>query len=145
MAFVFPFEGLLKHRKRLEEVAKKEFFLAQSKVDEILNEINKMYERIDEVRAEISNTQQIGGKGSSKIVQLEDFIKGQNIKIKNARHAARELMQIAEEKREVLVEKVKEFKMIDKIKEKRKDEYKVARRKKEQKEIDDILIMRAKR
>jgi flagellar FliJ protein len=59
-----------------------------------------------------------------------------------ARHKARELMQVAEEKLEVLTEKMQEHKLLEKLKEKKREEYRRERNKDMQKENDDLALMR---
>ncbi len=57
MAYQFPLESILKHRKRQEEVAHREFVEARVRLEECLSGIDRMYERIDSTRVAISEAE----------------------------------------------------------------------------------------
>jgi flagellar export protein FliJ len=59
-----------------------------------------------------------------------------------AREKARELMAVAEEKHEILIEASQAFRILEKLKEKKREEFKIQYNKKQAKEQDDITIMR---
>lgn len=143
MAFEFSFESLLRHRARIEEMARREFLEAQAIVQGTLNEIDKMYQRIDEVRNQISEEQQ--GNNTNLIQQLEAFIEGQKIRIEMKRLEARQQMEVAEEKQDILTERAKEHKSLKKLKAKKYAEFKKAQKKKEAKNIEDMVTMRFRR
>jgi hypothetical protein len=46
--FKFPYDKLLKHRKNLEDSARRDYLAAQRKVDLAQNELLEMYESVDE-------------------------------------------------------------------------------------------------
>ena len=145
MIFKFPFETLLKQRKRMEEAAQREFVAAQVKVNEILNIIDQMYSRVDEVRIQISEIQKNGNENLNQIQQIESFIDGQKVRIEMKRAEARELMQVLEEKQEILIEKTKEHKALKILKEKQFKEFQKMKKKKEAKNIEDLVTMRFRR
>src|SRR5262245_33759897 len=104
MAFRFNLESVLKHRKRLEELAQREFAEAQAAVDEALRRLEQMYERMDQVREEILAAQR--GRDKNKvgmICEMETFVRGQKVRIEKARDEARQLLAKAEEKQEALI------------------------------------------
>lgn len=145
MPFKFTLEPLMKHRKRLEEDAQREFFKARSAVDEALRRINSLYESVDHARRQIQILQRSGGQAIAAITQHEEFIAGVQIRIERERKVARELMMVAEEKHQVLLEAAKEFKSIEKLKERRHRQYREEKKKKELKIIDQTVTMRFKR
>src|SRR5258708_1677060 len=98
MAFRFGLEPVLKHRKRLEEIAQREFAEAQSAVDEALKRLDYMYQRLDEVREEISVLER--KNKMEEVREMESFIAGQKIRIERARQEARQLLVTAEERQE---------------------------------------------
>ena len=57
MAFRFPLESVLKHRKRQEEVAQREFMEARMRLENCLTGIDRMYVQIDETRERIADSQ----------------------------------------------------------------------------------------
>lgn len=146
MAFRFALNTVLNHRKRMEEVAQREFSEAQADVDRCLNELEGMYRRVDEVRVEISNLERIGTPDSlSTIQEMHSFINGHKIRIERVRLKARELLIIAEEKHEALIAAAREKKILVKLKEKRFAEYRSWLQRIEAKELDDLTMVRTAR
>jgi len=143
MRFRFRLETVMRQRKAEQDMAQREYHLAQANVQEQLNLIKRMYSQVDDAREMADKTAAKGGAQAQALAQFEEFIIGQQEFIKRARQKARELMQIAEEKLEILTEKMQSFKVLEKLKEKQKEEFKLKAKKKELKEIDDISIMRA--
>jgi flagellar FliJ protein len=124
VAFKFQLETVLKHRKRLEEMAQREYAEAQAQVDVELRALEQMYDRMDEVRDEISKAQ--ASHSTSKIEfirQMETFLGGHKILIERKRAQVRELLMVAEEKQEALIAAAKERKVLTKLKDKRLAEY----------------------
>ncbi len=143
MAFKFNLESVLKHRKRLEELAQREYAEAQANVDECLRKIEGMYKRLDEVRIEIQQAQSNGtGQKIEEIREMEHFMIGQKIRIEALRQAVRLLLEIAEEKQEALIAAARDKKMLVKLREKKKMEYQEWLRAIETKEMDDMTSVR---
>ena len=146
MGFRFGLETVLKHRKRLEEGAQREFAEAQAAVDECLRKIEAMYNRLDEVRIEIFQAQTDGRVEKIAMVrEMEHFLGGHKIRIETLRLEARRLLVIAEDKQEALVEAAREKKILVKLREKRLLEYHVRLRDLEAKELDDMTMVRQAR
>ncbi|MEK6555537.1 MAG: flagellar export protein FliJ, partial [Bdellovibrionota bacterium] len=78
-------------------------------------------------------------------LQIEDFILGQNVRIQVARLEVLELMAVLEEKQEILLEKVKDHKVLEKLEEKKFGEFKKELNRKQQVQADDMSIMRFRR
>jgi flagellar protein FliJ len=143
MGFKFSLDGVLKHRKRLEEVAQREYAEAQAAVDECLRKIEAMYKRSDEVREEILGAQTSGASSSvENIREMELFLAGQKIRIETLRQHARALLQVAEEKQEALIQAAQDKKSLEKMKAKRKAEWEAWIRQIEAKELDDMTTVR---
>lgn len=143
MAFKFGLENVLKHRKRLEEIAQREFAEAQANVDTLLRKIEDMYHRLDEVREEILAAQKSGSAAKLlEIREMELFMGGQKIRIEALRQEARILLQVAEEKQELLIAAARDRKMLVKLKEKKQIEYRDWLKTVEQKELDDMTMVR---
>lgn len=143
MPFRFNLEPVLKHRKRLEDEAQREFAEAQNAVEVCLREVEAMYARLDEVREEISSTLKSGVSGAIEQARaLEMFIGGHKIRIEIKRIEARELLQKAEVKQEQLIHAARERKVLVKLKEKRLVEYREWLSRMEAKEQDDMTMVR---
>jgi flagellar FliJ protein len=142
VAFKFGLESVLKHRKRLEDIAQREFAEAQASVDDVLRRLEEMYRRMDEVREEIRRVQSTGHKEAiAEICAMEQFLMGQKIRIESVRQEARQLLQVAEEKQEALVAAAREKKVLVKLKEKRMAEYRQWLERVEAKMLDDQAMM----
>ncbi len=143
MGFRFGLEAVLKHRKRLEEAAQREFIEAQAAVEECLRRIEAMYERMDEVREEILEAQRQGSSEHlERIREMESFLVGEKIRVERLRLQARELLMIAEAKQEALIEAARDHKILAKLKERRMAQYTERLRQIEAKELDDLTNMR---
>ena len=143
MGFKFPLQSVLKHRKRLEEMAQREFAEAQREVDEALKRLEAMYKRLDEVREEIAVAQAAGApENLEQIRNMEQFLLGEKIRIERVRQDARILLQKAEEKQEALIARAQERKILDKLRERRLVEHQEKLRQLEVKIADDQTMMR---
>lgn len=145
MAFVFRLETVLKHRKTLRDMAQKELTEAEVKLRDHLRKIDSMYQQIDEYRNEAGQVQGAQRISMPQLDNIESFIISMKKKIETAKSESRQMMQVVEAKRERLVEKAKEYKAIDLLKEKHFEQYKQLQKKKEAKIIDDLNQMRHKK
>ena len=143
MRFHFRFETVLRQREIERDIAQREYLEAQNRVRMQLSKIKKMYEQIDEARLEAEKLERAGGRHVSALVQTEEFILGQKIRVQSERQIVREFMADAEQKHEVLIEKMQAFKVLEKLKEKRREEFRKERNQRIAKEMDDLTIMRA--
>ena len=145
MKFDFPYEKLLDHRRTLEELARKEFMIAKGKVDDAETELRKMYDDVAANRQRALDLAEKGGPQGGALVQIHEFIQGQKFRIQNQREKIQGLMMEMEEKKQALVEAAKETKTLEKLKERQLKEFKQAAKKRELKEIDEIVTTRFKR
>ena len=146
MAFQFGLDSVLKHRQRLEDLAQREFAEAQQAVDECLRAIEAMYQRLDQVREEISQLQQRGQpRDIDQVREMDAFIIGHKIRIERQRLHARELLVVAENKQGALMEAARNKKILLKLKERRLSEYRTWLARLEAKELDDQTMLRSAR
>lgn len=145
MKFKFAFESLLKHRRNLEEMARKQFLEAQAQVDECLAELKSFYDQQDRTRHEIQKMTADGGRNTSELQSLDEYIDGLELKIERQRQEARRLIEISEEKRDLLVEAARDYKVLEKLREKRRQEFLKVKMKLEDKSMQDLVTMRFKR
>lgn len=143
MAFRFALESVLKHRERQEESAQRAYAEAQAALNVILQKIESMYQRMDEVREEIAAAQRVGTAPALEQVRASDeFLVNFKREIERVRLYARELMSVAEEKQEALIVAARERKILAKLRERRAQEYRDARERREAKELDDLNTIR---
>jgi flagellar FliJ protein len=142
MKFEFSYQKLLEHRKRLEELAAKAYSDAQYRADQARVKLDEFYKQVEETRTSILNFEQEGSRSSGIMIQAQEFIEGQKFRIQKQKKELQELLQAAEMKQEELQLAARERKTIEKLKERQLQEFKVRLKKKEMKEIDDLVTMR---
>lgn len=146
MAFRFSLESILRHRRRQEEAAHRDFVEAQGRLDQCLKVIEAMYLQIDETRVKISEAERKPQvKSLEWVCAMETFIEGQKLRIDKERMKARELIRDVELKEEELLKRLNERKAMDKLKELRFEEYKANAARQEMKEQDDLTNARQAR
>lgn len=144
MAFRFSMESVLKHRKREEDVAHREHAEAQTVVEFCLRNIEAMYKSIDDARLSIATAERSGsGSDLHFIRSSEAFIEGQKQRIHSERLRARDLIRALEEKEEILLQRLHERKIMEKLKDRRLQEYRERIATFEQKELDDLANARS--
>lgn len=144
MKFTFPLEKILKHKRSMEDMAKREWAEAQAQVDQGMQELNKMYSTIDEVRQMGSAREATGSARGFELSQVDSFIHGHKIRIEHHRQKLRVLMGKAEELHEKLVLAARERKTFEKLRETKFEEYKAMRKKMELKQMDELATTRFK-
>ncbi len=142
MRFRFRLESVLRQREIERDMARREYLEAQNRVREQLLKIKNMYAQIDDARWAAEQLERKGGAQANALVQTEEFIQGQKVLIQKERERARDLMMESEQKLEVLTEKSQAFKILEKLKEKKREEYRKERNRRSDKEIDDLNLMR---
>jgi flagellar FliJ protein len=142
MKFKFSLEKVLQHRKILENLAQRDFQEAQAVLthnEEILNSLkNQMTQSFEES----FKTQHGSGQTSEQLKTIHDFMLGQKVRIQRQEAKIQEIRKLVEEKREILREKATDYKIIERLREKKKAEWLEEMKKKEQKELDDISVLR---
>lgn len=143
MKFQFRMQTVLKQRERERDQARFDYLSARQMLDECMVELDDMYKKVDESRAEIHKHQTSLDQNSvSSIVYLESYISGVNLKIKNKRLQARELIRLVEDKLEILTEANQNVKSLEKYRDKKFEEWKQQQNKLENKKNQDLMIMK---
>ncbi len=145
MNFKFSYQHLLEYRKRLEELAQRDYIIAQKDLDQAEIELENMYQQIDDSRQRARLLEVTGGKQAPSLALIDDFINKHKIRIEIQRKKIRELQQVAELKQQALVSAAKEYKILEKLKEKRLVEFKDSVKKREMKKVDELVTTRFKR
>ncbi len=144
MKFRFTLEKLLEHKRTLERQAQKAWAEAQANVDRATKELDGLYAAVDEARKDVPRMER-EGRPAASVAQVDEFINGQKIRIERKRGEIRELLAIAEARQVELVEAAKERKTLEKVREKRLEDFKLRRKKHELKENDELVVTRFKR
>ncbi|MES2965875.1 MAG: flagellar export protein FliJ [Bdellovibrionota bacterium] len=145
MKFEFSLESLLDHRRRVEEMAQRDWAEAQGKVDRAVAKLSEYYDQVDEARQRSASLESQGGAQAGALISNSEFIGGQKYRIEAQRQTIRGLKEEAERLQEILIEAAKETKTLEKLKERQMEEFKLKRRKLEAKEMDELVVTRFKR
>jgi flagellar FliJ protein len=142
MKFLFRLEKVLQHRKRLEILAQKDFYEADEKKRQAIDVMDEMINEISKARQRAFALQTHGGKPQRELADIDQFIKGQDVRIEIQRSKVKEIEKIVEAKREILQQKAIDYKIMDKLKDKKKNEFLSEVSKIEQKNSDEQSSIR---
>jgi flagellar FliJ protein len=144
MKFQFPLQKVLEHRKIIENLAQKEFqdVLAQLTAEQArLGQMEKdMHDA--HIRAGILSSE--GGHQGPALGQIHDFVRGQRILITKQQFKIAEVEKLVEAKRDILRQAALDYKIIEKMRENKFEEYKQGRLIQDQKDMDEQAILRFK-
>lgn len=142
MKFKFGLEKVLGHRKVKEDIAKKEYQEVVHLVYQEQDKLNLMNEQKTNARSEASKKINEGGSQGQQILQIYEFIKGQDLRIERQTTKVKELEKLVELKQEILRRAAMDVKIMEKLKEKKKNEYIHEMNSREQKEVDELNVLR---
>lgn len=140
--FRFNLENVLKVRRTAENLAQRDFQLAQAALQEEYDRLQKMIDEKAGAYRERHHLEVAGGLPAAGLGQVQDFLMGQEILIQRQRAKIQEFETQVERLREILRERAIETKMIEKLKEKRREEFIQERNRRDVKEADDQSMMR---
>lgn len=143
MPFRFPLQKVLDHRKTLENMAQREFQEAQA-------EVSRRQQTLEEMRGALLDSTFEAGRvqtsaasdGTSRLKQIHEFQVLQRKRIEIQEAKVREAENLVEEKREILRQKAVDHKIMERLKERRFEEYKADLRDREQKAVDETNVLR---
>lgn len=143
--FKFPLQKVMQHRKTLEGLAQTQFQLAVAELHQQTQKLLEMENSKAVAREQAFRQQSEGGKASSGLVQVSEFLKGQDIRIEKQRIEIKKCEGRVENLREILRQKAIEYKIIEGLRERQEKTFKTEQRKKEQKQVDEMNVMRFRR
>lgn len=145
MKFKFSLEKVLRQRELQESLAQRDFAEAQNflndEIAKLQNMIQVKEESIRERNKLVQNTQTWG----VSVQQINQFLLGQDVRIKQQNQRLSEFEKVVEAKREILRKASVEVKIIEKLKEKKLEEFKLEFERKEQNELDELTALRFSR
>ena len=144
MKFKFPLKTVMRQRKIIEELAQKEFQTAQAQLQAEIDLLNLFEKQVSETHLNSYEIQSSAGQVSGALKYNFEFLKGQDIRIERQRAKVQEVEKLVEGKREILRQAALEYKIIEKLKEKKWEEFKHEYSLEEQKEMDEQSILRYK-
>lgn len=129
-------------RKIEEDVAQRDYSEALGRHDAEVAALNAMYFALDQTMDSRSVSIRTGGTVGPSLVQMDAFLQGQEHRIEAQRKVIRGLKEIVEQKHQILIEKVKAHKAIEKLKERQKEEFKKAQIQHERRVQDETASIR---
>src|SRR5690606_11332207 len=83
-----------------------------------------------------------GGSLAPKLDQISEFKRLQQVLIQNQKKKIQEIQNLVEAKREILRQAAVEYKIMERHREKKFEEFKQEYRRNEQKELDELSVLR---
>jgi flagellar FliJ protein len=144
--FVFNYQKLLEHYRRLEEIAQRDYTDSLNILENEKSIYQGMWDLHDDAIRQSFELRQLPlGTPVEKLTQIQNFTEGQKIKIMRQREVVINHTTIVEQKQEILLAALKEKKTIEKLKENQLLEFKRNEAKRERKANDELVVMRFKK
>lgn len=144
MKFKFPLQKVLEHRKLKESLAQKDFQEAVMLLNEETARLEQMSLQKTQAHMHAGQLTNQGGAQGPALTQIHEFLKGQEIRIQRQRQKIQEIENLVESKREILRQAALEYKIMEKMRENKFEEYKQGRLAQDQKDMDEQSILRFK-
>lgn len=142
MKFKFSLEKVLKHRILQMDLARRDFINAQNILDTAIATRDNM---IAEKQKNILHRSQIVGTKAGwqeEAAQINLYLSGQDLRIARQNESLKKLEKEVESYREILLKALTEAKMMERLKEKKKEEFIKTYFENETKELDEISTLR---
>lgn len=143
--FKFGLSKVLIQRQIAADIAVKEFSESKAVLDGEIARLNEMISVKTRSLAERAAMIQGSTDWVNSVAQINNFVTGQDLRIKNQNLRLLELEKLVEARREILRQRVSEVKIIEKLEEKQKRAYMENAAKAEQAELDEISVLRYSR
>lgn len=145
MKFKFNLEKVLKHRNILSDLAQRDFLEALSILNNEIKKLESMKQMKTDSLKQRSETVQGSQTWAASVEQINQFLTGQDLRIKIQNQRLHEMEKGVEDLREILRKAMIEVKIIEKLKEKKFEEFKANENRKEQNEMDELSVLRFSR
>lgn len=143
MKFKFPLQKVLDHRQTLEDLAQREFREAEAALRAEEARLRAMHDELHESRLEAGRVQGAGrADAPERLKQIHEFGVLQKLRIQRQTAKVGEAEKVVEEKREILRQKAIDLKMMERLKERRREDFLQEQRRREMKEMDEIAVLR---
>lgn len=140
--FKFGLEKVLGHRKVLEQLAQRDLAEVRSELAAAESKLLAMEREKEEAKARRYQTSVEGGQRSADFDQINSFLKLQDIRMDRQREVIKEVESRVEKCVEILRLKAIDSKIMEGLKERRHEEFKLEQRHAEQKVTDDVVTTR---
>lgn len=143
--FKFKLEKVLMQKNIAADIAQKDFgeaMAARNMEEQKLHEMIDLKNRTLEDRSKIVESRT---DWASDVNQINEFLQGQDLRIKNQHLRLQRAENLVESRREILRQKVSEVKILEKLREKQKLQYEADVARMEQAEVDEVAVLRFSR
>ena len=142
MAFKFRLEKVLLHRRSLENIARKDYMLAIGDLEKEKKILNELYQKIDLAQIERHELVLKGGQYGEELRQYHEYIKGTEKRIERQKNVVSDKMAKVENLQQALQEATVNYKMIEKLEARQREDYRRAEKKLEEKNLTDMANVR---
>lgn len=140
--FNFPLDKVLKHRKMQADLAQKDFIEATRLLDHEINLLEGMKAAKEATLQQRRETVQQTQDWSASVEQMNNYLIGQDVRISKQNDRLVLFRKEVESRREILQEALTAAKIIEKLRETKKEEFFQEVAKAEQQEMDEMSVMR---
>lgn len=145
MKFKFSLEKVLRHRHLQESLSQRDFLEAQNSLNEEIRKLDEMVQVKEDSLKQRNELIQTTQTWSQSVEQINLFLQGQDLRIQRQNQRLKEFEKVVEDKREILRKASVEVKIVEKLKEKKLEEFKREMDRKEQNDIDELTALRFSR
>lgn len=140
--FKFSLDKVLVHRNIQVDIAKKEFMDAENILDAEIRNLQNMQDQKQAALNQRTEAVQRSSSWANSVDQINIFLGGQDLRIKKQNERLLDCRKVVESRREILQEALTAAKMIERLREKKKVQYFREVSMNEQKEIDELSVIR---
>ena len=143
--FKLKLEKVLVHRQILADLAQKSFAEASVQFDAEAKLLNEMIDTKTAALEQRTKAVETTTDWANSVAQINQFVTGQDLRIKNQIVRRTKAENLVEARREILREAVSEVKILERLEEKQKLAYMAEVAKAEQAELDELSVIRFSR
>jgi flagellar FliJ protein len=143
--FKFGLDKVKTQRQIVADLAQREFVEAQAVLDAETTKLNEMIALKDRTLEDRATMIQTSSDWVNQVDQINKFLIGQDLRIKNQNLRLQECENLVEARREILRQSVSEVKILERLEQKQKQAYMAEVAKVEQAEMDEIAVLRFSR
>lgn len=143
MAFKFRYKAILSFRRHLKEKSEVELARAQHQLNRVTDSLNQYCDHLREGRKELDAFLRKNISSNDLRIHL-DYLSGLKIRIEIQTREVQKCKEIVRKKREALLEKTKEYKVIEKVKQKDFEKWNYQQLQEERKLMNEVAVIRYK-
>ena len=140
--FSFSLQKVLEHRQLVKTLAQGDLQVELHQLFILEQELSQLQNRLSESFPEIYAQQSQGGSLAASLSSMYEFQTGQALRIEKQKEKIEIQKNKVEERRLILQQRSQEFKIIEKLKERKRAEHSAEVSAEEAKDIEDLTVMR---